>query len=425
MNYKDKYLSRIIDKEVNNLLDCFGAVCIEGPKWCGKTRTSLLHSKSNIFLADPSYNFNNKNLAIMNPKLILDGETPRLIDEWQEVPQIWDAVRYEVDFRSDFGQFILTASSTPKRNGIIHSGAGRIAKIKMRTMSLFETGDSTGDVSLKDICDGKDISKFTGEISLTDLANYIIRGGWPANLKVSKENQYLLPKKYIETILDNEIFIIQDKKYDIHKIELLLKSLARNESTTASRRKIINDIKEFDGDSVDSNTIANYLNLFENMFLIENQLPFSSNVKSKIRIKQSEKLHFCDPSLAATILNLNEEKLINDLQTFGFLFEALVEHDLRIYAENFGAKLYHYQDYNNDEIDAIIELNDGNYVAIEIKLGANQIDDAANNLIKLKNKIEKNNGKAPKELVVICGLTNACYKRNDGVYVTSLTALKD
>lgn len=422
---QSKYKPRIIDKTVAKYLSTFGAVCIEGPKWCGKTWTSSHHSNSEFLIGDPANNFQNRKLAEMSPSLVLEGETPRLLDEWQEVPPIWDAVRYTVDRRAEKGQFILTGSSTPKRKGVLHSGAGRIGKLRMRTMSLYESGESSGAVSLEDLCNGKLTPALTGEVDLRDLANYTVRGGWPGNLNVAQEDASLLPQSYLDAILDDDSQRIDDKKYDVAKMRLLLHSLARNESTTATKKKLLNDIREFDDETIDADTVTTYLDVFDRLFLLDNQPPFSTNIRSSVRVKQAEKRHFCDPALACALLKATPDRLIGDLETFGFLFEALVERDLKIYAESFGANLFHYQDYNNKEIDAVIELEDGRWCAFEIKLGANQIDKAATELIALRNSIEQEGGIAPSVLCVICGLSNAAYVRPDGVFVVPITALKN
>ncbi len=422
---EQKYKRRIMDDQVERYLSTFGAVCIEGPKWCGKTWISSHHAKSEFLVADPSNNFQNRKLSEMSPSVVLEGETPRLIDEWQEVDVLWDAIRYTVDQRGEKGQFILTGSSTPKKENRIHSGAGRIGKLRMSTMSLYESGDSSGIISLKDLCQGKLTPVLTGEVNLHSLANYIVRGGFPGNVSLPVENAQLVVDSYIETILNDDTQRIDNKKYDINKMRLLLRSLARNETTCATKCKLANDIKEIDEQVIDTDTVSTYLNVFDRLFLLENQKPFSSNIRSSIRLKQAEKRHFCDPSLAASLLEVTPDKLINDLETFGFLFEALVERDLRVYAQSFGAQLFHYQDYSNKEIDAVIELKDGTWCAFEIKLGANQIDKAANNLIKIRDEIASSGGRAPSILCIICGLSNAAYKREDGVYVVPITALKN
>lgn len=423
---RNKYKARIMDQQVQKYLATFGAICIEGPKWCGKTWISSFHANSEFLIADSSNNFQNKRLAEMSPSIVLEGETPRLIDEWQEVDAIWDAVRYAVDQRGKKGQFILTGSSTPKKKeNRVHSGAGRIGRLRMRTMSLYESGDSDGKVSLEDLCNGNITTALTGEVDLRTLANYIVRGGFPGAIGLPVENAQLISESYIKTILTDDVQRIDGKKYDTDKMKLLLRSLARNESTTATKKKLASDIKDIDDESIDYDSVCTYLDVFERLFLLDNQKPFSSNIRSSVRIKQSEKRHFCDPSLPCALLNATPDRLINDLETFGFLFESLCERDLRIYAEAFGAQLFHYQDYTNKEIDAVIELKDGRWCAFEIKLGANQIDKAAKNLIEIRNKIIEEGGKAPSVLCVICGLSNAAYIRPDGVFVVPITSLKN
>lgn len=423
---KKGYRPRIIDNKIEEYLGVFGALCIEGPKWCGKTWTSSFHSRSEIYLGDPAGNFQNRNLAELSPDLVLQGEPPRLIDEWQEVPPLWDAVRFHVDQSSEKGLFILTGSSTPNHKGILHSGAGRIARIRMRPMSLYESGDSSGMVSLGDLCADRMESVMTGEVRLTDLIGYILCGGWPASLGLSIKEASLLPRQYLDAIVDDDVYRIDGVKRDTTKIRLLLRSLARNESTTATNRSLKNDVKEKDDEDIDVDTIASYLDIFSRLFLIENQQPFSSKIRSSVRVKQAEKRHFADPSLAAALLGATEEKLLGDLNTLGFLFEALCERDLRIYTDAFGGQLYHYQDYQNREVDAVIQLPGGEWCAFEIKLGANQIDDAAAVLVKLKNDIAKEpGGIPPKVLCVVCGMSNAAYKRADGVYVVPITALRE
>lgn len=278
-------------------------------------------------------------------------------------------------------------------------------------MSLFESGDSTGKVSLREICEGKEISQLTGEVDLRHLAHLIIRGGWPSNLGYSSDDSRKIIKKYIDAIINDDLYRLDGVNRDKHKVKLLLKSLARNESTTATNSTLKKDIKEMDYEDIDIDTVASYLNAFDKLFLLDNDEPFAINIRSSIRVKQTEKRHFIDPSIAAAILNLTEEKLIKDLETFGFLFEALVERDLRIYANSFDANCYHYQDYANREIDSIIELEDGNWCAFEIKLGVNAIDKAAENLIKIRDSIKKEKGKFPKVLCVICGMSNVAYKK--------------
>ncbi len=421
LNYKP----RIIDAKVEEYLSAFGAVCIEGSKWCGKTWTSAQHSKSEIYIGDPANNFQNRQLAELSPELVLTGEAPRLIDEWQEVPPLWDAVRYKVDQTAEKGQFILTGSATPNHKGVLHSGAGRIAKLRMRPMSLYESGDSSGQVSLEKLCHGKVTTAMTGEVDLTKLIKLIIRGGWPGSLGLPLKQAMLLPTEYLNAVIDDDVYRIDGIRRDTQKMRLLLRSLARNESTTVTNRTLMRDIKAVDDEDIDGDTVSAYLDIFKRLFITDNQPPFAAGIRSSVRIKQAEKRHFSDPSLACALLRATPAGLIGDLETLRFLFEALCERDLRIYAESFDANLYHYQDYQNQEIDAVIELADGQWCAFEIKLGANQIDTAAENLLKIKRQIEEDpRGKPPAVLCVLCGMSNAAYRRVDGVFVVPITALK-
>lgn len=422
----NNYKKRIVDEKVEEYLKLFGAVCIEGPKYCGKTWIGRHHAKSESLLYKKTGGTSNEvELAKISPEIILEGEKPKLIDEWQEATNLWDEIRYDIDRTGLKGQYILTGSSTPKRTGISHSGAGRFGKIQLRTMSLYESGDSTGDVSLKDICSGRKISKATGNVELRNLAKLIIRGGFPANISYSALDSRKMVSEYIKLIIDDDLNKIDGINRDKHKVKLLLKSLARNESTTVTNATLKNDIKEIDNEDIDIDTVSSYLDALDRLFLLDNDEPFSTNIRSSVRVKQAEKRHFADPSITCAILNLTEEKLINDLNLFGFLFESLVERDLKIYADSFDAKLYHYQDYRNKKIDSVIELEDGSWCAFEIKLGANAIEEAARNLINISNDIKKNNGIPPKVCCVICGMTNAAYQRPDGVYVVPITALKN
>ena len=418
------YKPRIIDQQIDDYLTVMGAVVIEGPKWCGKTWTSSRHSNSEFMVGSADGNFQNKRLAELSPETVLLGDTPRMLDEWQEVPLLWDAVRAEVDKRNAKGQFIMTGSATPNRKGILHSGAGRIGRIRMRPMTLFESGDSSGSVSLSALCKGEFSPMMNGEVSLMDLAAMVVRGGWPGNLNAPLKNVGVIAQEYIKALLENDLYRLEETKRDAHKMHLLLKSLARNESTTATVQVLKRDINGVDGETVNDETIAIYLDILRRLFLIDNQLPFSPATRSSIRIKQAEKRHLADPSLTCALLNLSPKGLVNDLETFSFLFETLCVRDLRVYANALGAELYHYQDYKNHEVDAVIELPDKRWCGIEIKLGANQIDVAAENLLKINAAIRDANGQPASYLMVVCGLSNAAYQRPDGVYVLPITMLK-
>lgn len=423
---KQDYIPRIIDKKIDEYLKTFGALCVEGPKWCGKTWTSSYHSSSKIFIGDPAGNFQNRQLAELSPELVLEGKTPRLVDEWQEVPPIWDAVRHKVDQTGEKGQFILTGSATPNHKGILHSGAGRIARLRMRPMSLYESGDSSGAVSLEELCAGELKPVMTGEVEIKKLIECIIRGGWPGSIGTPLKQAALLPMEYLNAVIDDDVYHIDGIKRNTMKMRLLLRSLARNESTTATNKSLKNDMKEIDDEDIDVETVKEYLDIFERLFLTDNQPPYSERIRSSVRVKQAVKRHFSDPSLACALLNITAEGLLGDLETLGFLFEALCERDLKIYAESFGGTLYHYQDYQNREIDAVVELPDRKWSAFEIKLGAGQIDAAAQNLLKIKKESEKDpKGNPPVILCVLCGMSNAAYRRPDGVFVVPITALKN
>lgn len=422
---RGEYKPRVIDEEMETYLSAFGAVCVEGPKWCGKTWTASYHCKSEIYLGDPAQNFQNRRLAEISPELVLTGEAPRLIDEWQEVPPLWDAVRYKADASGKKGQFILTGSATPNHKGILHSGAGRIGRLRMRPMSLYESGDSSGTVSLEALCRGELTPVFDGEVELSRLVRLIIRGGWPGSLGLADKEAAVLPKEYLDAVIADDVYRMDGVKRDTSKMQMLLRSLARNESTTATNKLLLKDIKAADDEDIDANTVAAYLDIFKRLFLTDDQPPFSVGARSSVRIKQAAKRHLADPSLAASLLRVTPEGLMHDLETLGFLFEALCERDLRIYAGAFGGELYHYQDYRNQEIDAVIELADGSWCAFEIKLGANQIDRAAENLLKIQKMMQEDpKGKPPQVLCVLCGLSNAAYRRPDGVFVVPLTSLK-
>lgn len=314
-----KYKKRTVDSLIQRYLKVFGAICIEGPKWCGKTWTSSFHANSEYFVGDPSGNFSNRLFAEMDPYTVLEGKTPRLIDEWQEVPSLWDATRAFVDSRTEKGLIILTGSSTPMEKGILHSGTGRIKSIRMNTMSLFESGESSGDVSIKDLCEEKFKSMLIKPVSLEKLAYLIVRGGWPGNLDVSIDMCSELATGYMENVIKSDLNKLDnDIDYNEQKTKLILKSLARNESTTVSNQSILNDIIENDKDSISKNTLVKYLNALNRLFLFNNQEPFSPNIRSSLRVKQIKKRHFSDPAMACALLKLTPKKLLNDLNTMGF-----------------------------------------------------------------------------------------------------------
>lgn len=426
---EDGYKERLIDKKISQYLKIFGAVSIEGPKWCGKTWTAKNHANSAVFLDDSSANFDMRAKAKMDVSLILNMEKPQLIDEWIEVPEIWDAVRHICDKDKTKGKFILTESTTLRKKEqeekIHHSGAGRIDRMKMYSMSLYESGDSTGDASLKKMFEGTQENTLTKKTTLDDLARYIVRGGWPSNLNIDDDLIHILPKSYLNAVLDYDISKDGINR-DINKMNMLFKSLARNESTIASNNTLIRDIEEYTSNKeyqLSRNTISDYLSVLSKLYLTENQEAYSFNLRSSDVVSKAVKRHFTDPSLACAALDITKNKLVNDIRTFGFMFEALVERDLRIYIESLGGKLYHYRNNKNGvEVDAIVELTDGNYGAIEIKLGSNEIEDAKKNLLRFTKEVKIE----PKFMCIICGLWDAVLKdKETGIYIIPITALKD
>ena len=423
MNFnKDEYMPRLIDKNLDDYLKVFGALSVEGPKWCGKTWTSSKHAKSAVYLDDDE----TKERALLDLELILNEEQPELIDEWHLVPKIWDKVRRKCDEDSKKGKYILTCSTElndERKKEVFHSGAGRIGKIKMYTMSLYESGDSTGDASLTAMLEDKQENVNVKIPSLKELANLIVRGGWPSNIKVDADKVGLIPKSYIESILDKDMN--DDKKRDKNKMRMLLKSLSRNESTVVSNETLIKDIENYENESelIESRvTLKDYLDVLDRLHIIENQEAFVKNYRSKERIGKSPKRHLTDPSLACASLNMNADKLLKDLKTFGFLFESLVERDLRIYIEYLGGHLYHFRDnLTGLEVDSILEFSNGDYAAIEIKLGYNAIETAKKDLLKFyDNMITK-----PKFMCIITGnFTSVVKDKETGIYIVPITALK-
>lgn len=420
---KKEYINRLIDKKIEEYLSIFGAVSIEGPKWCGKTWASLNHANSVVLLDDEEI----KEKAKLSLDLILNEEKPELIDEWNLIPEVWDGVRRKCDETTQKGNYILTCSTKltddEQKAKIHHSGAGRIGKIHMYTMSLFESGDSSGKASILDMYNNKLQNSLNDKITLDKLANLIIRGGWPSNINVNEEKANIIPKSYIEAILEKDIH--DDKKRDINKMTMLLKSLARNETTIASKNTLLKDIEDYANEKeiIESRiTIDDYLDILNRLHITENQNAYNENYRSPERVGKSVKRHFTDPSLACACLDLTKNKLINDLKTFGFMFEALVERDLRIYIEYLGGKLYHFRDnVTGLEVDSILEFDDGEYAAIEIKLGFRQVEEAKQNLLNFYNNMIKK----PKFMCVVVGYTDVIAKDPEtGIYIVPITALK-
>ena len=420
---KKEYIDRLVDKKVEDYLSIFGAVSIEGPKWCGKTWTSLNHANSVILLDDDE----TRQKADLSLDLVLNNERPELIDEWNLMPKIWDAIRRKCDETTQKGNYILTCSTKltdeEQKKKIHHSGAGRIGKINMYTMSLYESGDSTGKASLQEMRDGTLKNQINEKVKLEKLANLIIRGGWPSNINVPEDKIGIIPKSYIDAILDKDMN--DDKNRDKNKMRMLLKSLARNESTVVSNKTLMKDIEEFQDEKerIESRaTIDDYLNVLNRLHITENQNAYSENYRSPDRVGKSPKRHFTDTSLACACLDLTKDKLINDLKTFGFMFEAMVERDLRIYMDYLDGKIFHFRDnVTGLEVDTILEFSDGEYAAVEIKLGFNQVEEAKKSLLNFYNNMVKK----PKFMCVVVGFTDVIAKDPEtGIYIVPITALK-
>ena len=421
-----EYKKRLIDKKIEKYLKIFGAISIEGPKWCGKTFTSEHFANHKVYFSDK----NTKELAKTDFNYVLKDIYPTLIDEWQLIPSIWDEVRNRCDRFHVKGGYILTGSTTLNHNKetmnsedeVFHSGAGRFALINMYPMSLFESGDSSGEISLTDMYNGIDISKRIEKSTLTKIARYIIRGGWPENIDVNVENQDIIPREYIKLILTKDIHEGK-KRRDSDKMLKILKSLARNESTVANLTTIMKDITEENSEIIkDTETISDYITTLKDLYLIANIPAFNLNYRSSKRIGTSAKRHFVDPSIASSLLELSEEKLLYDFKTFGYLFESLVTRDLRIYIENLDGHIFHFRDnISGDEVDAILEFKGGEYAAIEIKLNNSSLDKAKNSLLKFY----KNANKKPIFMAIIIAECEIVYKdKETGIYILPITALK-
>ena len=422
---KKDYRKRLIDDKIDRYLKIFGAISIQGPKWCGKTWTSLKHANSVSYMTEKSP----RDLAKVDPKYIFNQDRPQLIDEWQLVPSIWDAVRHECDSDHDKGKFILTGSTSlskeEREDEIFHSGTGRIAIMKMNPMSLYESGDSTGDVSIEEMFSGNVNCKYIRKVELDELAKLIIRGGWPENIDKEGDDIEVIPRSYIESVITRDINERKDKKRDSNKMRMLIRSLSRNETTIAGNDTIIKDIEEFENtdDLIASRlTVADYVSVLDDLYLTANQEAFSINYRSSKRIGKSPKRHLVDPSLACASLDLTVVKLLNDHETFGLLFEALVERDLRIYMDYLDGHLYHFRDnVSGDEVDSILEFRDGEYAAVEIKLSDGSVEDAKKSLMTFY----KNVNKKPKFMCIIVGHYEAVIQdKETGIYIIPITSLR-
>ena len=430
-----KYLNRIIDNVLDEYLEAFGGVQIKGAKWCGKTTTAEKHASSVIKMQNPDLREGYLSTAKTKPSLLLKGDTPRLIDEWQVAPVLWDAVRHEIDQRQAKGQFILTGSTVINdcNNEIKHTGTGRIAQITMYTMSLYESLESNGKISLKELFDNKDldIDGIQSDLTIEQLIFAACRGGWPASLgNISNKAKLMIAKEYFNLICDEDISRFDERKRNPSLARLILRSYARNLNTLSKKTSMLADIcVEMEG--VSMTTFDDYVNVLERLFVIEDIEAWNPAIRSKTLIRTSKKRCFTDPSIAVAAMGASPSSLEVDLNTFGFVFECMCMRDLKIYSQSLGGRLSYYHDRRGLEADAVLHLNDGRYALIECKLGSRDIDNAALHLLELKDLIEKaislnpNTGlKVPDLLIVLTGGEMA-YKRNDGVIVLPLGCLKD
>lgn len=422
-----KYKQRIADRILERKVLGKGAVLIEGPKWCGKTTTAKQLAKSVLDLGDSTILKQSSGLIEISPKTLLDGDTPRLIDEWQALPPIWDSIRSEVDRRGEPSQFILTGSSVlPEADETVHSGTGRYATIKMRPMSLYESGESTGTISLKDLFEGKSINVQQNDLNVEDIAFLTCRGGWPWATIISKKVALDQAFDYVDSVIQRDIQRIDKVKRSAERAKLLLRSYARNISQQVSYSTIRKDMLSNDASTLDEDTVADYIKALKKLFVIEDLAAWNPNIRSKAAIRTSDTRHFVDPSIGTAILGLGPKDLINDLKSFGFFFEDMVVRDLRVYAEALGGELYHYRDSSGLECDTVLHRRNGSYALMEVKLGGEQnIEDGAKSMLSLAENIDTDKMPVPSFMAVIVGVGQYAYQRKDGVYVIPIGCLKD
>ena len=423
------YLKRICDNLLRFKLECAGAVLVEGPRWCGKTCMAEQQAKSIVRLQDPDKSEAYQLILNTQPSRLLEGEKPRLIDEWQDAPKLWNGVRLYIDQHGGFGHFILTGSATPRQPDVgsprRHTGTGRITRLRLRPMSLWESGDSSGNVSLAQLFAGNDSLDGTGKMNLEELAFAVCRGGWPVAVTAKAERVRLQQAiEYLNAIVAEDIHRVDGVEKNPRRISLLLRSLARNVSTMATDVTLLEDIRA-NGMSISDKTLALYLNALEQIFAVENVPAWQPSLRSKTAIRTSDKRQFADPSIAAAALRANPTALMNDLKTFGFLFESLVVRDLRVYVQPLEGDVLHYHDNSGLEADLILRLPDGRWGAVEVKLGTGQIEEAAANLLKLKAKVDAEKTGLPAFLMVVSGTCPYAVKRPDGVLVVPISCLKD
>jgi len=421
-----EYYQRVSDKVLLDHLESKGAVLIEGAKWCGKTTSAKHIANSFIEMDRPDMTDQYQQMARINPANLLKGEVPHLIDEWQIATNIWNAVRYEVDQRGEFGQFILTGSSVPANlDESMHTGTGRIVRMRMRPMSLFESMDSGGQVSLSDLFDGNDISA-TDNHSIEDIAFLICRGGWPASLNRTEKVALRQAFDYFDAVVNDDISRVDGVKRDSERTKRVMRSYARNVSTQVSLETIRSDVINNDIETFDKESLYGYLNALKRIFVIEDSPAWNPNLRSKTAIRTSDTRYFVDPSIAVASLGIGPKDLINDLELMGLIFENLCVRDLRVYADALDGSVYHYRDKTGLECDAVIHLRNGSYGLVEVKLGGDKlIEEGAESLKRLAERIDTEKMREPAFMMVLCGVAPFAYKREDGVYVVPVTCLKD
>ena len=422
-----EYKPRIADTILQRKLAGKGAVLIEGPKWCGKTTTAEKAAQSTLYMADPENEKQNLMLADINPKLLLQGDAPRLIDEWQVAPKLWDAVRYEVDHRDEEGQFILTGSAVPPNNEEIkHTGTGRFSWLLMRPMSLFESGEAEGSASLTDLFSGKQGIMGINPLDIHRLAFLVCRGGWPRASFLKDEIALDQAYDYYDAIVHADISRVDGVKRDAERVKRLMRSYARNQGAQISNEALKADMEQNDVSSLDANTVMSYINALKKIFVIEEMPAWNPNLRSKTSIRSADTRYFIDPSIAVAALGVGPNDLLDDLNTFGLLFETMCVRDLRVFADALHGCVYHYRDKTGLECDAVIHLRNGAYGLIEIKLGGDAaIEHGAETLKKLRNKIDTDKMKAPAFLMVLTGTSQYAFQRKDGVYVVPIGCLRN
>ncbi|MCD8048750.1 MAG: DUF4143 domain-containing protein [Clostridia bacterium] len=421
------YRKRIADDILKRKLEGKGAVLIEGAKWCGKTTTAEQLAASVLYMDEPNKKDQNITMSELNPKRLLMGEYPRLIDEWQLAPKLWDAIRFDVDHASELGRFILTGSAVPAdTKEITHSGTGRFTWLTMRPMSLYESGDSTGDVSLQALFDGAPDIDGGSEIGIERLAFLICRGGWPQAVDMRNEIALDQAMDYYDAVVRSDINRADNIQKNPERVKRLMRSYARNQGAQVPNTVIAQDIASNDETPVSEETVASYLSALRKIFVVEDMPAWNPNLRSKTAIRSSDTRYYVDPSIAAAALGIGPNDLLNDLKTFGFLFETLCVRDLRVFADALNGEVYHYRDKDGQECDSVIHLRNGSYGLIEIKLGGDKlIEEGAESLKAMQSKIDTNKMKAPSFLMVLTGTGDFAYRRRDGVYVIPIGCLKN